>query len=150
MLPLREALLEVDLGALALRLDVGGEPAALGGVPRVQRVDGAAVRLRLRLDRRLRRLAVALQRCEGPVRQLLEAAAQLTMELLRGTASGRPAPCLLAPLAAAVQRVYPPVAASEAASVGVIELAVSCPSVRRMNTRFSAGRSRRRFSRKPR
>ena len=55
-------------------------------------------------------LCEALRRCEGTVRELLEAAAQLCMELLHArpaTGAQRPLPCALHPLTAALQRTYP-------------------------------------------
>ena len=52
-------------------------------------------------------LSIAMRSCDGSVRQLLEASAAVSIELLRVASAGsRPPPCVLLPLAAAIRRAY--------------------------------------------
>ena len=103
------------LGLLAAEW-AGVRSLVLGLAPTEERVVVTACEL----------LAVAIRECEGALRELIEAAAQLSIELLTrggaGSSSGsgavRPPPaCVLTPLAAAIRRAYLPGATTANAGV---------------------------------
>ena len=64
-------------------------------------------------------LSAALTSCDGAVRALIEAAAQLSTELTRAAVSRqRPPPCVLEPLTSAILRIYVPSEGAAAAGSG--------------------------------